>query len=104
MAFKKVAPKVHLSGTGGSFGFGVETIENINGKEVVVTKSSKDVYPEQSNPEMFSLENQLRAGVNLKEVNVGTVVSDIDRQDEQLNKLTDEKIKQFEESFNKPNE
>lgn len=85
--FKKVMPNVRLANTGGSAGFGCEKIVNIDGKDEFVTKSSVDVYPKMPEPETFSLKNQLKSGVNLKEVSVSPVVVDVDRQSEQVSNV-----------------
>ena len=63
--FKKVPPCVNLSSCGSSVGVGVSVLENVDGREVFVTKSSKDAFPEIPKSDAFSLENQLKSGDNI---------------------------------------
>lgn len=103
--FKKNPPCVILSSCGSSVGVGVSVLENVDGREVFVTKSSKDAFPEIPKSDAFSLENQLKSGVQLKEVTIEKVVNDVDRLDNQfadLSSRTDELEKLLTES-NNPN-
>lgn len=98
MRFKKVDPNCHMASNGNSFGVAVETTENVDGKEVIITKSSQDVYPPITNPEEFSLENQIRSGVPLKEVTVEKLQGDVDRLDEQFNAMSS-RVEEMETSL-----
>lgn len=86
--FKKISPCVNLSSCGSSVGVGVSVLEHVNGRYVFVTKSSKDAYPEIPKSDAFSLENQLKAGAQLKEVSIEKVVNDVDRLDNQFADLS----------------
>lgn len=104
--FKKIPPCVNLSSCGSSVGVGVSVLENVDGREVFVTKSSKDVFPEIPKSDAFSLENQLKSGAQLKEVSIEKVVNDVDRLDNQfadLSSRTEELEKMLTENDNPKN-
>lgn len=86
--FKKIDPEYRFAQNGNSSGFSVDTVENVDGREIFVTKSSKDVYPELASPDMFTLENQLKSGVPLKDVPFPEVEPDYDRLNSQFEDLT----------------
>lgn len=86
--FKKIPPCVNLSSCGSSVGVGISVLENVDGREVFVTKSSKDAFPEIPKSDAFSLENQLKSGAQLKEVSIEKVVNDVDRLDNQFADLS----------------
>lgn len=86
--FKKIPPCVILSSCGSSVGVGVSVLEDVDGRQVFVSKSSKDAFPEIPKSDAFSLENQLKSGAQLKEVSIEKVVNDVDRLDNQFADLS----------------
>lgn len=101
--FKKIDPNYQMSSTGNSLGVSVDVLVKVDDKDVFVSKSSVDAYPSIPKSDAFTLENQLKAGVQLKEVSVGTLSADVDRLDEQVKNLVS-RADEFEKMLNPQNE
>lgn len=85
--FKAIMPCARMTSTGGSLGVSVEVQEDVDGKTVFREKASFDAYPQNTELEPYTLENQLRSGAQLKEVTVETLSTDVDRLNDVVSKL-----------------